>query len=90
MRELHCNGSVAVLLPVFVDLVLPISEPIRGFLLYPRDKHRFRGIDVITLLQNKQEETLVQIKITFSKAKKKLNRIKNTYRQVVEEHRPLR
>ena len=80
MRELHCNGSVAVRLPVLVDIVLPISEPIRGLLV----------IDVIYLLQNKQEETLVQIKITFSKAKKKLSRIKNTYQQVVEERRPLR
>ena len=63
-------------LPVLVDLVLPIFEPIRGLLLYPRDKRLIRVIDVITLLQNKQEETLVQIKITFSKTKKKLSRIK--------------
>ena len=75
MRELHWNGSVAVVLPVPVDIVLPISEPIRGLLLNPRDKRLIRVIDVITLLQNK-------IKITFRK--------KNTYRQVVEEHQPLR
>ena len=70
MRELHWNGSVAVVLPVPVDIVLPISELIRGLLLNPRDKRLIRVINVITLLQNKQEETLVQIKIKFSKAKK--------------------
>ena len=74
MRELHWNGSVTVHLPVLMDLVLPIFEPIRGLLLYPRDKHLIRGIDVITLLQNKQEKTLVQIKIKFSKAKQIKNK----------------
>ena len=90
MRELHWNRSVAMLPPVLVDIMLPIFEPLHGLLLNPRDKRHIRVIDLITLLQNKQEETLVQIKTTFSKAKKKLSRKKNTYRQVVEERHPLR
>ena len=76
--------------PVLVDIMLPIFESIRGLLLNPRDKRLIRVIDIITLLQNKQEETLVQIKTTFSKAKKKLSKKQNTYRQVVEERQPLR
>jgi hypothetical protein len=73
MYELNWNGSVAMLPPVAVDIMLPIFEPLRGLLLNPRDKRRILVIDLITLLQNKQEETLlVQIKTTFSKAKKKI------------------
>ena len=63
MRDLHWNGSVAM-------------RDLRGLLLNPRDKRLIRVINLIILLQNKQEETLVQIKITFSKAKKKLSRKK--------------
>ena len=70
MRELHWNGNVVMLPPVLVDIMLPIFEPLRGLLLNPCDKRLIRVIDFITLLQNKQEETLVQIKITFSKEKK--------------------
>ena len=77
MHELNWNGSVAMLPPVAVDIMLPIFEPLRGLLLNPRDKRRILVIDLITLLQNKQEETLlVQIKTTFSKAKKKLSKKK--------------